>query len=104
MTQSFNAAAEECLRSLLAQIEEQTDAIDADLLDGVLTLELPDGNQIILNRQLATEQIWLASSDGPARFDWRGGSWLDERGGKALGIHLAEILSHRLGHPILLQA
>ncbi|WP_312261473.1 iron donor protein CyaY [Candidatus Igneacidithiobacillus taiwanensis] len=104
MTQSFSAAVEASLQKLMQQIEDLAPEIEADLVDSVLTLQLPDGSTVILNRQEAVSQIWLACSDGPARFDRDpGGAWRDPRSGATLQEHLGAILSRRLGRPITLE-
>ena len=105
MTQSFAAAVEECLQWLLEQIEAQAPEVEADLIDSVLSLRLPDDSEIILNRQEAVEQIWLACSDGPARFDRNAaGSWVDSRSGQTLPAYLGRILQQRLGQPVALES
>ena len=105
MAQSFSAAVEECLQEILRQIEELAPEIEADLVDSVLSLQLPDDSTVILNRQEAVAQIWLACSDGPARFDRDpDGTWRDPRSGSTLQEHLAAILARRLGRPIALEA
>ncbi len=105
MSQSFAAAVEECLQGLLLQIEAQAPEVEADLIDSVLSLHLPDDSEIILNRQEAVGQIWLACSDGPARFDRDpGGAWVDSRSGRTLPVYLGSILQARLGQSIDLGA
>ncbi|MEY2341338.1 iron donor protein CyaY [Acidithiobacillus sp. IBUN Pt1247-S3] len=105
MTQSFAAAVEECLQGLLDQIEAQAPDVEADLIDSVLSLRLPDDSEIILNRQAVVEQIWLACSDGPARFDQdASGAWVDARSGQTLPAYLGKILQRRLGQTIELEA
>jgi CyaY protein len=105
MTQSFSAAVEACLQEIMQQIEDAAPEIEADLVDSVLSLQLPDGSTVILNRQEAVSQIWLACSDGPARFDREAeGGWRDPRSGATLQEHLSTILSRRLGRSIPLEA
>ena len=104
MTQSFAAAVEECLQALLEQIEAQAPDVEADLIDSVLSLRLPDDSEIILNRQEAVAQIWLACSDGPARFDHEAsGAWVDARSGRTLPAYLGNILQQRLGQTVELE-
>ena len=83
---------------LLDQILEQLEAVDAledlemDLVDGVLTVTFDDGGKLIINRQEATEQIWVASPLGPAHFgfDATEGCWVDDRSGETLVRTLEE--------------
>jgi CyaY protein len=64
----------------LLAIEEAIDDSGADIdyenAAGILTLELEDGSQIIINRQTPVKQLWLAVRSGGFHFDWS-----DEAGG-----------------------
>ncbi len=82
--------------SLLAALEEGIDGrADADLQDGVLTVEA-DGGVWLVNKHAPTRQIWLSSPLSGARhyaFDAPSGEWRDTRGGGSL----LEVLSSELG-------
>jgi CyaY protein len=99
---SFAVAVENTLTELLTRIEERAADVECDLVDSVLTLLLPDGSQIIINRQEAVQQIWLACSDGPARFSAKDDQWLDSKTGESLTTALGRLLSHRLHDHIVL--
>lgn len=103
---SFYVRATEALESLLARMEECSalDDADMDIIDGVLTVEFDDGGQIILNRQEALEQIWLASPLGPAHFtyDNERAVWLDDRTGEELLGVLEQALSRKTGTSVKL--
>ncbi|MBU2804940.1 iron donor protein CyaY [Acidithiobacillus ferridurans] len=100
--QSFAVTVESTLDDLQNRIEADAPEVECDLVDSVLILLLPDDSQIIVNRQEAAQQIWLACSDGPARFSWQGDAWQDSRTGESLKQAVARLLSLRLGHPVSL--
>ena len=58
----------------LLAIEEAIDAggfdIDYENVAGILTLDCEDGSQVIVNRQGAAMQLWVAARDGGHHFDW----------------------------------
>ncbi len=60
--------------AMLLAIEEAIDDSGADLdyenAAGILTLELENGSQIIINRQTPVKQLWLAVRSGGYHFDW----------------------------------
>lgn len=97
---SFAVAVENTLTDLLTRIEERTPDVECDLVDSVLTLLLPDDSQIIINRQEAVQQIWLACSDGPARFSAQEDQWVDSHSGETLTAALGRLLSRRLSAPV----
>ena len=89
---------------VLARIEraaEATEAIDADLESGILTLLCPDGSRIIVNRQAPNREIWVAARAGGFHFAWRDGGWRDTRSGTELFACLAEIARAQAGEPLV---
>lgn len=79
------------------------DDVEIDLADGKLVIEFEDGVKLIVNRQSATNQIWLAEPQGGWRFDWKDGKWLDDKRGIELSTALADLMSAKLGQPISLK-
>jgi CyaY protein len=103
---SFSLHAEQTLEALLERMSE-FDALadlDMDIIDGVLTLEFEDGGKVILNRQEAASQIWLASPEGPAHFGYDADqdAWLNDRTGESLTDTLNRVLSQHTGEEIRL--
>lgn len=88
---------------VLARIEraaEATQALDADLEAGILTLECPDGSRIVVNRQAPNREIWVAARSGGFHFAWREGAWRDTRSGEELFASLARIVRGQSGEAI----
>jgi len=78
------------------RINAQTDAdIDAQRVDGMVTLVFANGSQIVINWQKPLQEVWLAASAGGFhyRFDAQQQAWLDTRGAADLGEFFAR-LSH----------
>lgn len=61
-------------QNTLLAIEDAVDAADADLdfetVGDVLTISCPDGSQIIISRQVANQQLWVAARSGGYHFAW----------------------------------
>ncbi|MDH3354037.1 MAG: iron donor protein CyaY [Chromatiales bacterium] len=89
--------------STLLQIEEALDECEVDIdyenSAGILTLELENGSQVIINRQLATQQLWVAAIDGGYHFDYSENSqqWLQDRDGSELFSIVNRVLSQQSG-------
>jgi CyaY protein len=90
--------AEAALRS----VEAAADAADLDSKreGGVLTLELDNGEKIIVNLQPPLQELWLASKSGAYHFRYAGGAWLDTRGSRSFQALLQQALAE-LGGPAL---
>ncbi|KAF0100016.1 MAG: hypothetical protein FD144_3537 [Rhodospirillaceae bacterium] len=86
--------------SLLATLEEALgDHVDAELQEGILTVE-GDAGTWIVNKHAPTRQIWLSSPVSGARhyaLDATTGRWQDTRGGgdllAVLGAELGVVLN-----------
>ena len=82
MTESeFN----DVIDDILIHIEEQLDDLETDIdyetSSGILTLIMPNSSQIIINRQSANLQLWMAARSGGYHFsfDENQQQWLDTR-------------------------
>jgi CyaY protein len=85
---------------VLARIEraaEASEGVEADLESGVLTLGCPDGSRIIVNRQTASREIWVAARSGGFHYAWREGAWRDTRSAAELFGALGEIIAAQAG-------
>ena len=86
----------------MAAIEAAADAADLDSKrDGsVLRLDLDTGDQVIVNLQQPTHQVWLASRAGAHHYVWNGRYWCDTRTGETLGAALQRVMT-TLDAPVL---
>jgi CyaY protein len=68
---------------LFATIETKLDAIDAEIEystnEGVLEIELPNQEQIIINRHMINQEVWVASKAGGFHYRFDGQHWCDTR-------------------------
>ncbi|HTE06110.1 MAG TPA: iron donor protein CyaY [Planctomycetota bacterium] len=90
----------------LDAIQRRVDALDHDELEldsgpGRLDITCPDGARVILSRQSATNQIWLAEPGGGWHFDRRDGRWLCDKRGVELLANLQALLAAH-GAPVSL--
>lgn len=101
---AFEAAAETTLTRLYTVIDETlADEVDAELRGGILTLELEDGRQYVINKHAPSKQIWLSSPvSGAAHFDYDASSksWRSTRGGPPLAERLAGELKAATGQDV----
>lgn len=99
MPEQINRTLAACARQLDA-IEE----IDVETADGKVVLEFENGVKIIVSRQSATNQIWVAEPGGGWRFDWKDGGWRSEKLAAPLPEFLSGLVSLQLGTPVHLSA
>ncbi|GJM23264.1 MAG: hypothetical protein DHS20C15_31790 [Planctomycetota bacterium] len=93
------------LEALVQRLDElDHEAFDVDAADGKVTFEFDGGPPIIVNRQSAADQIWVAEPRGGWHFDWDGSSWLCDKRGVELHASLEALLEARLGERLVLRA
>jgi frataxin len=98
---AFHAVADRTLRAFLQTIEDRLgDAIDADLRDGILTLEMESGAKYVINKHAPNRQIWMASPVSGAShygYDPERRQWVSTRGQGTLADALAAELAKATG-------
>jgi CyaY protein len=71
---------------------------------GVLELEFADASRIIVNRQSAAQEIWVAAKSGGYHFRWNGSKWVDTRDGGELFATLSKLVSGQSGSQVALES
>ena len=80
------------------------DGVDADLADGILSLEFDEGPKVVINSHSAARQIWVAANlaAGHFSYDPKTSRWFDSKTGQELWDRLDAILGERLEQPVKL--
>lgn len=99
----FNALAVSTLDRLAAAIEGSQLECDCEFKgDGVLEIEFENGIRIIVNRQSAAQELWVAAKSGGFHFRHDGTSWLNARDGSELFATLSRLVSEQSGQSVVL--
>ena len=108
MTDSeFDRLATETLAGIEASVEAAAEAagLDIDLQmkpGGVLELEFDDASKMVVNRQGAAREIWIAAKSGGYHFRYDGHRWVDTRDGGELFAALSRMVSAQGGSAVIL--
>lgn len=101
---------EQKVDQVLADIEQQLDDagvdFDYETVAGILTLTFDDQSKIILNRQTALRQIWLATRAGGFHYDYVADSdeWIRQEDQSELLASLSRHISEQSDETIELSA
>ena len=90
---------------LFQRLDGALEAADVDYelaAGGVLEMEFDDGSKIVINRQPAMREIWVAAKSGGFHFRWRDGAWRDTRHGDELFSALERMVSQQAGESVRL--
>lgn len=97
----FQALADSVVLAIEAAVDASGADIDCELSGGVLILTCENNDsKIILSRQPALAQIWLAAKSGGYHFDYCDGVWLCATERTSLPTLLSRVCSEQTGSPI----
>lgn len=104
MTESeFARLADQTLANIENAIEDCGVDIDCENSGGVLQLTFTNGSQIVINKQAASREIWLAAKSGGFHFIWNDGEWRDTRDGTPLYAALEKCAGAQAGLAVSLR-
>ncbi len=94
----------EIIEDLIIEIEDALEAldngIDYESSDGILSIFMVNKSQIIINRQSAALQLWLAAKSGGYHFDYKNNNWHDDRSGETFLATLNRCLTEQANEAI----
>lgn len=99
---SFDEKIDDTLLAIEEAIDEAGVDIDYDTIAGILTLTFPDDSKIIINRQSATSQLWVAARSGGFHLDWVDNQWQVNKDSTSLNDLLNQLCSKQLGEEVAL--
>jgi len=98
----FDKKSTDTLLRIEQAIEDSGADIDFEAAGGILTLEFTNGTKIIVNKQGAAQQIWVAAKSGGFHYGHNNGRWLNDQGGGELMNELARFIQEQSGENISL--
>lgn len=98
---------ERAIDRMLEQLGEAVEAlhhdeVEVELRPGMLTIDCGDGARLVVSRQSATGQLWLAEPKGGWHFDLKDGLWICDKRGVELTAAIEGAMGHALGMPVKL--
>jgi CyaY protein len=83
------------------QFDEQPADLDVEVSGPVMTIIFPNQSQVILSRQVATREIWVAAKSGGFHLQLDANdSWLCQTTGEDLASLLNRAFTEQLGQPL----
>ena len=95
---------EERVDDLFNAIEDEIDELEADIdVDssaGMLTIQFPDGSSVILSRQIANHEVWVAAKSGGYHLAFNDGQWFCGISEENLPKMLNRLFTEQLGQTV----
>jgi len=105
MTESeFNDVIDDIIINIEEQLDDLDTQVDYETSSGILTLIMPNQSQIIINRQSANLQLWLAAKSGGYHFIYDNDQqqWINTRNQSSFIDNLNRCLNEQSGENISL--
>lgn len=96
----FNTAVDATLLAIEDAVEALDLDIDLETSGGILTLTFANGSKVIVNRQGATREIWVAARSGGFHCGLKGDAWVCNTTGETLPALLSRVCSEQVGQPV----
>ena len=98
----FNQQIDDFLIEIEDAIEESGVEIDYETVAGILTLEFENGSQVIINRQVAMRQLWVAAKSGGFHLEWVDGQWISSTTKEAIPALIDRVCTEQSGESVSL--
>lgn len=105
MTESeYTRLADATFQQLELALERASGDLDFERsAGGILEIEFENGSVIVVNRQSAAQEIWVAAKSGGYHYRWDGADWRDTRSGDELFQALSGFASAQAGEAVSLR-
>lgn len=100
----FTRLADATLSRLEQAIEQADGDFDYEFSEGgILQIEFADDSVIVVNKQAAAQEIWVAAKSGGFHYRWNGETWRDTRSDEELFAALSRFASAQSGSAVTLR-
>lgn len=89
------------------EVALEASGVDADVQSksgGVLEIEFDNGTKMVINRNAALRELWVAAKSGGFHYRWDGAAWRDTRDGSELFAALSRLVSTQSGRGVVLRS
>jgi len=98
----FNQQIDDLLMEIEDAIEESGVAIDYETVAGILTLDFENGSQVIINRQVAMRQLWVAAKSGGFHLNCVEGQWVVSTTKEVMNALIDRVCTEQSGESVSL--
>lgn len=96
----FNALADATILAIEEALDDIDTDIDGETTAGILTLTFENGTKVIINRQVATHEIWVAAKSGGFHCGRKENEWVCNTTKETLPELLNRVCTEQAGEPV----
>ena len=86
------------------ELEEYPEDLDVENAGGILTVGFPNHSTIVVSRQIANHEIWVAAKSGGFHLGNKSGDWHCATTGESLPTLISRVVTEQIGRPVSLLA
>lgn len=96
----FHEIVDDIVMQLEDELEEFPEDLDIENSAGILTIVFPNGSTIVVSRQIATHEIWVAAKSGGFHLASKSDSWFCATTNEDLPSLCSRVISEQLDRPV----
>lgn len=98
----FHSTVDDIVMRLEDEIEEFPEDVDVENAGGILTLVFPNASSIVVSRQIANHEIWVAAKSGGFHLASKADQWVCGTTTEDLPTLISRVVSEQLGRNVTL--
>ncbi len=92
----FHDIVDDLVMQLEDELEEFPEDLDIENAGGILTIQFPNGTTIVVSRQIANHEIWVAAKSGGFHLANQNGDWNCNTTQETLSELVSRVVSEQL--------
>ena len=100
----FHSLVDEIVLQLEDELEEYPEDLDIENAGGILTVVFPNHSSVVVSRQIANHEIWVAAKSGGFHIAKKTDDWACGTTGENLSALISRVVTEQIGRPVSLLA
>ena len=96
----FHEIVDDFVIQLEDELEEFPEDLDIENAGGILTVVFPNGSTVVVSRQIANHEIWVAAKSGGFHLAFKGEDWVCGTTQETLSDLLSRVVTEQLGREV----
>tara|TARA_R110002072_G_scaffold1369_6_gene11296 strand:- start:51979 stop:52404 length:426 start_codon:yes stop_codon:yes gene_type:complete len=98
----FHSLVDELVMALEDELEEYPEDLDLENSAGLLTIGFPNGSTVVVSRQIANHEIWVAAKSGGFHLAHKDGEWVCGTTKENIADLVSRVVTEQLGRGVTL--
>jgi len=96
----FHSLVDELVMQLEDELEDYPEDLDIENSAGILTIGFPNGSTIVVSRQIANHEIWVAAKSGGFHLAYKQDDWICGTTKENLASLSSRVVTEQIGREV----